>query len=116
MLPLFQDNFILGETTSSYFFFFRVSNWTQELLFRDSCFFRTVAFSLFSGPSLFRRSYFFRIAFFPERKFYRAGILYGNYSSGHLFYPEKLFRIKISKKELIFHSRYFCTVSTFHKR
>ena len=43
-------------------------------------------------------------------------MLYGNYFSEQLFYPEELFRLKISKKELIFQSRYFCTVSTFSEK
>ena len=42
MLPLFQDNFLLGEATSSHFF--RVTTSTQQLLFWDSYFFRTAAF------------------------------------------------------------------------
>ena len=80
MLPLFQENFILGETTSSHFF--EITTSTQQLLFRDSSFFRTTIFSPFSEQSLFRRSFW----------------------------------IKISKKELIFQSRYFCTLSTFSEK
>ena len=120
MLPLFQDNFILGEATSSHFF--RVTTSTQQLLFRCSYFFRTAAFSPFSEQSLFRRSYFFRIASFSERNFYRAAtsweqeVLYGSYFSEQLFFSEELFWIKISKKELLFQSRYFCTASTFSEK
>ena len=62
MLPLFQENFILGEVTSSYFF--RVTTSTQQLLFRDSYVFRIAAFSPFSEQTLFRRSYLFRTASF----------------------------------------------------
>ena len=31
-------------------------------------------------------------------------------------FSEELFKIKISKKELLFQSRYFCTVSTFSEK
>ena len=127
MLPLFLDNFILIEATSSHFC--RVTTSTQQLLFRGSYFFRTAAvlsFFTFSEQSFFRRSYFFKIASFSERKFYTAGtsweqkVLYGSYFSEQLFFSEELFRIKISKKELLFQSRYFCTnlfrKGTFWKR
>ena len=73
MLPLFQDNFILGEATSSHFF--RVTTSTQQLLFRCSYFFRTAAFSPFSEQSLFRRSYFFRTASFSEWNFTEQPLL-----------------------------------------
>ena len=73
MLPLFQDNFILREATSSHFF--RVTTSTQQLLFRCSYFFRTAAFSPFSEQSLFRRSYFFRTASFSERNFTEQPLL-----------------------------------------
>ena len=42
VLPLFQNNFILGEATSSHFF--RVTTLTQHLLFRNRYFSRTAAF------------------------------------------------------------------------
>ena len=35
---------------------------------------------------------------------------------GTAIFSEELFRIKISKKELLFQSRYFCTVSTFSEK
>ena len=49
-------------------------------------------------------------------EFTAVTFLYGSYFSEQLFYPEELFEIKISKKELIFQSRYFCTVSTFFRK
>ena len=49
-------------------------------------------------------------------EFTAVTFLYGSYFSEQLFYPEELFEIKISKKELIFQSRYFCTVSTFSEK
>ena len=71
MLPLFQDNFILGEATSSQFF--RVTALTQQLIFGAAISLEQLLFPPFSEQSLFRRSYFFRIASFSERNFYRAG-------------------------------------------
>ena len=79
MLPIFQDNFILVETTSSHFF--RVTNSTQQLLFRGSCFFRTAAvFSFFrtvtfSQELFFQNSFFFgaKILFFQSSHFLRIG-------------------------------------------
>ena len=120
MLSLFQDNFILVEATSSHFF--RVTTSTQQLLFRSSYFFRTAVVFPFSEQLLFRRSYFFRIASFSKQKFYRAAtsweyeVLYGSYLSEQLIFLEELFRIRISKNELLFQSRYFCTASTFSQK
>ena len=48
---LFQDSFIFGETTSSYFF--RVTTSIQQLLFRSSYFFRSPTFFNL-GASFFR--------------------------------------------------------------
>ena len=115
MLPLFQDNFILGEATSSHFF--RVTTSTQQLLFRDSYFFRTAAFFpffrtvTFSEELFFQNSFFFEAKLLQSRYFLRIRSFYGSYFSQQLFNLEELFRIKISKKELIFQRRYFCTVS-----
>ena len=92
----FSGQLYFGETTYSHFF--RVTTSTQQLLFQGSYFFRTAAVSPFSGQSPFRRSCFFRITSFSEE----------------LVFSEKLFRIKISKKEL-FQSRYFCTAQNFQK-
>ena len=64
MLPLFQDNFILGEATSSHFF--RETTSIQQLLFWSSYFFRTAAFFsflrtvTFSQELVFQNSFFFR--------------------------------------------------------
>ena len=62
MLPLFQDNFILGEATSSHFF--RVTTSTQQLLFRSSYFFRTAAFLSFLRKVTFSQELFFQNSFF----------------------------------------------------
>ena len=106
MLPLFQDNFILGEATSSHFF--RVTTSTQQLLFRGSYFFRTVTFS---QELFFQNSFFFGAKILQSSHFLKTGS-----SLWQLFFgTEELFRIKISKKELLFQSRYFCTASTFSK-
>ena len=59
MLPLFQDNFILVEATSSHFF--RVTTLTQQLLIRDSCFF-----------PLFQNSHFFAGVIFSEQLLFRS--------------------------------------------
>ena len=62
MLPLFQDNFILVEATSSRFF--RVTTSTQQLLFRDSYFFRTAAVFSFFRTVTFSQKLFFQNSFF----------------------------------------------------
>ena len=115
MLPLFQGNFILGEATSSHFF--RVTTTTQQLLFRSSYFFRIAAFFsffrtvTFSQKLFFQNSFFFKVNLPQSSHFLRIGSsLCGSYFS------EELFRIKISKKELLFLSRYFCTASTFSEK
>ena len=107
----------------SYFTLFQSNYFDTTVTFSGQLFLQnSFFFALFYEQLLFRRSYFFRIASFLERNFYRAGffwefeVLYGSYFSEQLFYPEELFRIKISKEELIFQSRYFCTVSTFSEK
>ena len=70
VLRLFQDNLIFGEATSSHFS--RVTTSTQQLHFRSTYFSEQLLFSPFSEQSLFRSSCFFRLASFSERKFYRA--------------------------------------------
>ena len=120
MLPLFQDNFTLGEATSSHFF--RVTTSTQQLLFWDSYFFRTAAFSLFFRTVTFSQEVFFRIASFSERNFYRRGtfweweVLYSSYFSEQLFHPEELFRIKTSKKSYFFEAVISAQYQFFLKR
>ena len=97
---LFQSNY-LGTTVTfsgSYFFrtaavfsFCRTATFSQELFFQNSFFF---------GAKILQHSHFLRIGS----------------SLRQLFFSEKLFRIKISKKELLFQSRYFCTASTFSEK
>ena len=73
IMPLFKNSIISREATSSYFF--RVTIFTQQLLFRSSYFFRAAAFyeELLSRNSrVFTAVTFFSIAIFSERKFYRA--------------------------------------------
>ena len=70
MLPLFQDNFISGEATSSHFF--RVTNSTQQLLFRGSYFLITAAAAFFS---FFRRVTFSQEVFFQNSFFIGAELL-----------------------------------------
>ena len=121
-MRLFQDNFILVEATSSQFF--RVTTSTQQLLFRSSYFFRTTAFSSFLGTVTFLQHFFFFFQnsfFFTEKllqssHFLRIGSsLWPLLFRTAIFVSEELFRIKISKKELLLPSRYFCTASTFPK-
>ena len=73
-------------------------------------------FRLFSEQSLFRSSHFCQNSFY-----FRANIHFLRIRSslwqllfGTAFFP--LFWIKISKKELLIQSRYFCTVSTFPEK
>ena len=116
MLPLFQDNFILGEATSSHFF--RVTTSTQQLLFRGSYFFRTAAVFSFFRTVTFSQELFFQNSFFFGAKILQSShFLKTGSSLWQLFFgTEELFRIKISKKELLFQSRYFCTASTFSEK
>ena len=118
MLPLFQDNFILGEAASSHFF--GVTTSTQQLLFRGSYFFITAAFFsffrtvTFSQELFFQNSFFFGAKLLQSSHFLRIGsslrqLLFGIV----IFFSEELFWIKISKKELLFQTRYSCIASTF---
>ena len=74
MLRLFHVSFIVGKATSSHFF--KVATSTQQLLFRNSYFFRASAFleELLVQKTHFLAvsCYFFRIAAFSGRIFYRA--------------------------------------------
>ena len=116
MLPLFQENFILGEATSSHFF--KVTTSTQQLLFWSSYFFRTAAFFSFFRAVTFSQELFFQNSFFFGEKllqsshFLRIGSSLWQLLFGTAIFSEELFRKKISKKELLFQSRYFCTAST----
>ena len=68
MMPFFQDNIILVEATSSYFF--RVTILTQQLPFRGSYFFNTTA--VFSS---FRTVTFLQELFFQNSSFFGVKIL-----------------------------------------
>ena len=106
MLPLFQVNFILVEATSSYFL--RVTTSTQQSLFGGSYFFRTAAIFSFFGTFTFSQELFFQNSFFFGAKILQhSHFLRIGSSLRQLFFSEKLFRIKISKKELLFQNRYF---------
>ena len=104
MLPLFQDNFILGESTSTHFF--RVTTSTQQSLFRESYFFRTAAFFsffrtvTFSQELFFQNSFFFGVKLLQSRHFLRIRSSLRQINSEQLLYPEELFRIKISKDRI----------------
>ena len=106
MVPLFQDNFILVEATSSGFF--RVTTWTQQLLFRGSYFFRTSAvFSFFrtvtfSQELFFQNSFFFGAKILQSSHFLRIGGSLQQLLCGTAIFSEELFRIKISKKRATF--------------
>ena len=104
MLPLFQDNFLLGKVTSSHFF--RVTTLTQKFLFRGSFFFKTAAFSSFFrtvtfSQELFLNSFFFGAKLLQSRNLLRIGssLLFGT-----AFFLEELL------------TRYFCTVSTLSEK
>ena len=120
MLPLFQDNSIVVEATLSHFF--RVTTWTKQLLFRGSYFFRTAAvFSFFRTATFslelfFQNSFFFGAKILQSSHFFRIGSSLLQLLFGTVFFSQDLFRIKISKKELLFQSRYFCTASTFSEK
>ena len=119
MLPLFQDNFILGEATSSHFF--RVTTSTQQLLSRSSYFFRTAAFlrsSFFRTVTfsqlLFQNSFFFKTKILQSSLFLRIGSYLGQLVfETAIFWQKNYLEKKISTEELLFQSRYFCTSSTF---
>ena len=120
MLPLFQDNFILVEATSSHFF--RVTTSTQQLLFRGSYLFRTAAvFSFFrtftfSQELFFQNSFFFGAKILQSSHFLRIGDSLRQLLFGTAFFLEELSRIKVSKKELLFQSSFFYTASTFSEK
>ena len=114
MLPLFQDNFILGEATSSHFFSETTS--IQQLLFWSSYFFRTAAFFSFLRTVTFSQELVFQNSFFFRAKLLQSSHLGSSCFSEQLIFSEELFRAKISKKELRFQSRYFCTASTFSEK
>ena len=116
MLVIFQDNFVLVEATSSYFFLGTIS--TQQLLFQGSHFFRTIAvFSffrtvIFSQELYFQNSLFLGVKVLQSSHFLRIGSSLRQLFFGTAIFSEKLL---ISKKELLF-LRYFCTASTFSEK
>ena len=120
MLPLFQDNFIFVEATSSRFF--RITTSTQQLLFRGSYLFRTTAvFSFFrtvtfSQELFFQNSFFFGAKILQSSHFLKIGGSLQQLLFGTATFSEELFKIKISKKELLFQSRYFYTASAFSEK
>ena len=79
----------------SYFFTLFQSNYFDTTTFGAAISSEQLLFSPFSEQSLFCRSYFFRIASFPEE------VLYSSYCSGQLFFRKNYF------------FRYFCTGSIF---
>ena len=108
---LFQDSFVFGEATSSHFF--RVTTSTQQLLSRNSYFFRTAALgaplpeqSLFS-QLFFQNSFFFRAKLLQSKHFLRIESYLGQLIFEiAIFFAEELLRKKRSTEELLFQSRY----------
>ena len=95
---LFQSNYF--DTTVTF---------SRQIFLQNSCFFPFFRTVTFSQELFFQNNFFFGVKLLQSRH-------YDSYFSEQLLYPEELFRIKISKKELIFQSRYFCTVSTFSEK
>ena len=108
MLRLFQGNSIFGEATSLHFF--RVTTSTQQLHFWSSYFFRAAAFFsffrtvTFSYQLFFQNSFFFRATILQSSHFLRIRSPLWQLLFGTAVFS--LFRIKISKKELLFQSSY----------
>ena len=101
-----------GLPQSSYFF--RVSAWTQLLLFRSSYFFRAAAFSIF---------YFFRTKFLPSRYFSRISSSLERYIFetatflvGRLVQNKDTHRRVTFLKQLLLHSINFFRRVTFQQR
>ena len=89
----------------------------MQLFPQNSClfsFFRTVTFSL---ELSFQNSFFFGVKILQSSHFLRIGSsIYGTYFSEQLFFSEELFRIYLSKRELLFWSKYFCTGPAFSEK
>ena len=60
-----------------------------------------------------QNSFFFGAKIPQSSHFLKIGSSLGHIIFGTAIFSEELFRTKISKKELLFQSRYFCTVSTW---
>ena len=112
MFSLFQDNFILVEATSSRFckvlrhnsYFFGAAISSQELLF-----------SPFSEPSLFRRSYFYRTAYFrsensieqpllENRRFFTVVTVRNSVFFGRTVYDKDILKRATFSKQVLLHS------------
>ena len=112
MLRHFQDSFIFGEATSSQFFEWQLRH--NSYVFGAAVFFSFLRTVTFSQQLFFQNGFFFMAKILQNSHFLRI-----KSSSWHLLFRTaifSLFRIKISKKELLFQSRYFCTVSTFSEK
>ena len=121
MLQLFPESFIFGEATSSHFFRETIS--TQQLFYRNSCFFRTTAFE-----QSFFRSYFFKIAsfqsknsseqtFLENRKLFRAVTFRNNYLfGGGIVQNKDIYRRATFSKQVLLHSISIFRKATFWKK
>ena len=101
---IFQSEYL--DTNNSYIF--GAAIFLEQLLFllfQKSHFFAAV---IFSEQLLFQSENSTEQPLLENKKFFMAVTFRNSYFS--------LFRIKISKKELLFQGRYFCTVSTFSEK
>ena len=98
-LTLFQSYYFDTTVTFSGQLFLQSS--CCFVLFQNSNFFAGVILS----EQLLRSSHLLRIGSSLRQLLFRKTI-----------FSEELFTIKISKKELVFQSRYFCTASTFSEK
>ena len=101
---LFQSNYF--DTTVTF---------SGQLLLQNSCCFLLFQNSHFFTGVIFSEQLLFRGENSIEQPFLRIGSLQ-QLLFGTATFSEELFRIKISKKELLFQNRYFCTASTFSKK
>ena len=102
-LTLFQSDYFATTVTFLEQMFFQSSCFF--LLFQNSHFFTA---GIFSEQLLFQNENSTEQPLLENKKFFMAVTFRNSYFS--------LFRIKISKKELLFQGRYFCTVSTFSEK
>ena len=99
---LFQSNYF--DTTVTF---------SVQLFLQNSCFlyfFKTVTFS---QELFFQNSFFFVVKLLQSSHFLRIGSSSRQLLFGTVIFSEELFRLKISKRELLLWSRYFCTASAF---
>ena len=87
-----HNSYVFGAAV--FFSFLRTVTFSQQLFFQNGFFFMA---------KILQSSHFLRIKSSSWHLLFRTAIFF-------------LFRIKISKKELLFQSRYFCTVSTFSEK